>query len=653
MALQQKQLAASIQAVLLCTGIAASSIATAAEPEKSSSKAQGHSEKSADKDDMVEVRISLPDGRVITRYEPASKNRARRSIRTSSRATPNRRTSQSRFNIKSSRSSANSSQSNSAPGNNAPRSRSTRSVSPEAAPEDAPALLNTAPPQAQQRATGTNLAAVVDYSTQWPFVDVFKARRAWISGDTSTYTWNDNRPIEIDEDGWVTSLLPNQKAHTLMCREISGHYPAGRYVCLYEGEGTIQLKFDARVVSQSPGRIEFDVLEPSDSGIGLAITEVDPENYIRNIRVIMPGFEDTYEQQPFHPTFLDSLRSFSTIRFMDWQHTNNAEPHSWADRPEIADAGYAASGFGVPIEVMIQLCNELDVNPWFCMAHGFDDEYVDQFAQLVDQLLEPELTAYVEHSNEVWNGIFEQSRYAKDQANELDIPGNSLFEQSMRYHSQRSVEIFDIWDDHFSQDRLVRVMGGWHAVPHSTSTILNWNKAYQSTDAFAVAPYFGGSLGSGDDPNQTLTMTSDQVIDACLESIESRQQTTSSHIEFLSEHGIELVAYESGQHLVGVGGQWVNNADLTDLLIATNRNPRMYNAYMKDIKGWHDLGGGLMMAFSYCSRPSRYGSWGMLEHQTQPLSEAHKMRAHLDYRAKVDGKTSSTLTAAQPTRSPK
>ena len=38
-----------------------------------------------------------------------------------------------------------------------------------------------------------------------------------------------------------------------------------------------------------------------------------------------------------------------------------------------------------------------------------------------------------------------------------------------------------------------------------------------------------------------------------------------------------------------------------------------------------------MTAFASCGTPSRYGSWGILEYQNQPLSEAHKMRAWVDY----------------------
>jgi hypothetical protein len=41
------------------------------------------------------------------------------------------------------------------------------------------------------------------------------------------------------------------------------------------------------------------------------ITSTNPANPLRNLRVIMPGFEATHQRQPFHPWFLKSLERFS------------------------------------------------------------------------------------------------------------------------------------------------------------------------------------------------------------------------------------------------------------------------------------------------------------------------------------------------------
>jgi len=58
-----------------------------------------------------------------------------------------------------------------------------------------------------------------------------------------------------------------------------GSYPGGKYVVLYEGEGTIEYKFDARKdeAASTSGRDVIDV-NPSDKGIHLIITATDPNN---------------------------------------------------------------------------------------------------------------------------------------------------------------------------------------------------------------------------------------------------------------------------------------------------------------------------------------------------------------------------------------
>jgi hypothetical protein len=57
----------------------------------------------------------------------------------------------------------------------------------------------------------------------------------------------------------------------------------------------------------------------------------------------------------------------------------------------------------------------------------------------------------------------------------------------------------------------------------------------------------------------------------------------------------------------------------------------MYDLYQQHLRHWTAAGGGLYVAFSNVARPSKWGSWGTLEYQDQPLEEAHKFRAITDY----------------------
>src|SRR5581483_8613189 len=131
-------------------------------------------------------------------------------------------------------------------------------------------------------------------------------------------------------------------------------------------------------------------------------------------------------------------------------------------------------------------------HPWFCMPHRADDDFVRRFARLVHERLDPGLKVYVEYSNEVWNYQFGQTRYAQEQGTALKL-GNP---ENLRYYSQRSVEIFKIWESVFGRTkRLVRVLAAQAVNPWSSEQVLKWHDAYQHADALAIAPYFGNRFG--------------------------------------------------------------------------------------------------------------------------------------------------------------
>ena len=67
------------------------------------------------------------------------------------------------------------------------------------------------------------------------------------------------------------------------------------------------------------------------------------------------------------------------------------------------------------------------------------------------------LKVYIEYSNEVWNGSFEQHRYAEEQARKLGLgPKERPWEGAALFYGRRSVEIFRLWEEAFGgRERLV------------------------------------------------------------------------------------------------------------------------------------------------------------------------------------------------------
>ncbi len=475
---------------------------------------------------------------------------------------------------------------------------------------------------------GMNLGSVLYYSGEWAFVDVFKYAQFSTGGDSS---WDFADPNNLgapaeDPQGYPIGLKQGQVASVMTSREIpNGGYPGGRYVGFMEGKGRIYLGFDAQagyVEHNGVGtkRFEFDV-NPSGAGIVLRIMESDSNNHIRNIRLIMPGFEETFAQQPFHPLYLERLSPFQVIRFMDWQRTNDSININWADRTR-ADARSQGGKRGVSVEHMVQLANTLDIDPWFCMPHLATDDYIRQFATLVRDTLEPDQQIYIEFSNECWNYIFPQTWWVQEQADQLGI-------SARRFYAQRSANMFRIWEEVFGgSDRLVRVLGSQAANSGITGQIVNGLPDGAEADAIAIAPYFHVPR-LGEDP-AVRSFTVDQLIDSVIEDLDQQAIGWMRDTKQIAEQaGLRLIAYEGGQHFVATGAM-LNDDQVTSLLNEANRSPRMHDLYKSYFRAWNEISGDVFVAFSFVGPYSKWGSWGHLEYMTQPISEAPKFQALLE-----------------------
>ncbi|NEO66320.1 MAG: cellulose-binding protein, partial [Moorea sp. SIO4G2] len=372
----------------------------------------------------------------------------------------------------------------------------------------------------------------------------------------------------------------------------------------------------------------------------LTIIQTDPKgtgNYIRNIRVIPEPYIDSCESLIFNPDFIDKIKPYKVLRFMDWMVTNNSEQGQWHQRPKMADSTYFAQG--VPVEIMVALANQTGINPWFNMPHQATDEYVQNFAQYVKENLNPYSKVYVEFSNEVWNRRFQQSAYAIEQGKQ-EWPDSEARDRALGvdWYSQRTTEITQIWDNVFDTDkeRVIGVMSAQAANPAVAHRALQYAWASEvkthpeyGIDAIAIAPYFGGYIGRPDNAAEVESWTTDP--DGGLNKLFEEMTTggvlsngpfggtlrlacerITQHLELAKQHSLELITYEGGQHLVGVGST-VNNQAIANLLITANRDPRMGNVYREYLAIWKNLGLGLFVHYTDIGRPSKWGSWGALE----------------------------------------
>ena len=530
-------------------------------------------------------------------------------------------------------------------------------------PDDAAPV--TAPHEMQ---IGTNVEGVYDWMAGWTFTDAIKHSRDWISHEYNTttgeFTWHGQRPVAQDDRGWATQLDSwtnndgqeiQQWIGTLMFNEVgAGNYPAGIYRMEWDGEGTfadgdLSIEWDVNGIVEEGTMVggrhyaEIDV-NAAGAGLYLQIRNINPERPLENFNFWMPDYEGQSfvgqrdwtpdaEFSPFHPLFLERLAPFETLRFTQMLGTHEYEDGAaleWSDRREVTDARQVmvdSTARGMSVEYVIELANTLQTDIWVNMPHTATPDYVERFATLVRDTLDPALKINVEWSNEVWNALpwFPAYHWITDQLNSMGdgAPGRNEFIASQINQD------FNIWSSVFEdqQDRVVRVVAsavGWPEMTRELLTHLGDNY-----DAVSIAGYFAPDY---DERNFTAATTADEVLDVAFASIPTTLGFVQEHQELIEEfesslgREIPLVLYESGPHFDA--GETDFQAAFTQAFVS----PRIYDAERLLINGMHDLGVDAMYDYQYTQGVSdnAYGNFGSLAAQNQPVEDAHKYRALLE-----------------------
>ncbi len=502
----------------------------------------------------------------------------------------------------------------------------------------------------QASALGINTNEAMDINSSMPFIDLFKLSAPF----EESRPWLTKGKITYDKNGWPKDLHGGQAGTRFVSNLPANTIPAGLYTVLYKGEGKITYGVDAKLVSRTPGK-DIISLKPGKNGrisAYLIIKESNPRNHIRDIRVLMPGgicmgdafkrvkearecgdrkylsFEQHHEQLLFNPDYLDFMKDFKVIRFMNMSGITRNDLSHWAKRPTMSQATWGGKEGvrGVPLEVMVELANQVNADPWFNLPHKADDTFVRNYARYVRDNLKPALKPYIEYTNEAWNGIFSQAHYMKNMGMKQRLDKNKD-QAGYKFFSKRSVEIFKIWESVYGgTERIVRVMGAMTTNKRLSETLLSYQNAYLHTDALAIAPYFYidqkeiHGIRSIDSIFKKLVSPKNRY------SIPNILKSVKMQSEVAKKYKVSLVAYEGGQHLVAYKTHTVRDGPNRYLIFA-NKDKRMSELYYRFLKGWQQNGGELFVAFSAPRLYTWIGSWGIKEYITQPAHEAPKYQA--------------------------
>jgi len=462
---------------------------------------------------------------------------------------------------------------------------------------------------------GVGLGGIQDWSTQWPFLNIAKTARPWTAHRPGSGWGGIGAAAVKAASGPDGHLLRMPEGATHVTLIVLTELPAamtsaaGRYRLRWTGAGRPSIAMPN--VTYGNGEAWFDYTPRGSGSVMIDIREIDPADPIRIESIVHERHVALFDTgEVLNPEWIAVMRDMRVLRFMDWARTNNSTVARWADRAT-PDSYTWGDENGVPLEVQIEAANRVGADPWFNIPHLADDDYIRRHAELVKARLDKRLKAFVEYSNEVWNFIFAQARWADGEGKNL-WPNDA--EAWVRYYALRSTNMARIYREVFADapERLEMVLTmhtGWRGLEQA----ILYDK--QGTDhparyhdCYAVTGYFGYGLDATPWLDLGETEAMNRAFDALGREVEGLAATFAYHKAESDKAGLRMVMYEGGTHVLPA------NDRVAALYAKMHRDPRMGALYRRLLEIWRAAGGHEHCLFVAMFRHTLHGYWGMLEH---------------------------------------
>ncbi|MBM3150635.1 MAG: hypothetical protein FJZ96_00275 [Chloroflexi bacterium] len=297
-------------------------------------------------------------------------------------------------------------------------------TSPQTLASSAPSPMESQPVELSRFGLNAGVGAM-DYDPAEMFADVMKTFREVTAPDGVT-------AVAKDAKGWPLAD----------CRFLVWHgitRPVETYRLKFTGSAASITAIGAAIANiqydAGTNTTTADVL--LDGSNALYLTFTGASGGVKNVQLMMPGhnFGETWNH-----AFLAALAPVKVIRLMDFTATNWNHDVNWSERtqPDAATQqsyppGYGWQGKGIAWEYAIDLLNVTDKDGWINIPAEASDAYVASLINLIKNggngfaPLEAERKLYIEYSNEVWNGIFDQAQFNHERAvAEVNAGGSPL-----------------------------------------------------------------------------------------------------------------------------------------------------------------------------------------------------------------------------------
>jgi hypothetical protein len=474
-----------------------------------------------------------------------------------------------------------------------------------------------APPEAvptKPMQLGINVASSIYFGRERTFANLAFGAGAWrdpLAG------WGDMVAAKLTADGYPIEggVLP------IVVPQAVWQGKPTKITCTWTGSGAVRFDGDTRAggfghkgTFDWPGRVGDKL-----PAMMVAVTGIDPRKPFGNLDCREAGVRAA---GVFDQRLVDDLKRFSVLRFLDWSSANGNPAHvTWAGRTN-PDRLTQGGQDGIALEHAIDLANAANADAWFTIPLNADDDYMRRAATLVRDRLSPAHRAYFELSNETWNFSFGAAGQLLNEGMAAKLSSDKYTNNLLRY-AERSTGMFKILTEVFAPApaRLVRTINVQNGNAWATEQIMTFRDTAKWVDAVASAPYFGHDFFSG----PRATMTDLPTLFAELET--GRAQTIDQALQqkaMATRFGKRFIAYEGGQHVIAPAA----NAKTAE---AMQRSPLMYATYQRYLADWRTRVGDTLVLYAATGGISQYGSWGIREYPGQPLEQAPKWRAALEY----------------------
>ena len=359
---------------------------------------------------------------------------------------------------------------------------------------------------------------------------------------------------------------------------------------------------------------------------------------LQDIVLLQPGYNLTSKSN-ITDLMLTHLSRFSIIRFMVWLRINSNFEANWTDTTPLSWPIYYLPRHN-PWPTIPYIVNQINktVDIWINIPFNASDDYILHLARLIFNELNPKSNIYIEFSNEVWNGIFAQSKWNFAAANDSVLNDGDPYHfnydnctdpyfwgyRRTAYQIKRVADLFKtvFGDENVGPWKRVRpILAGQRIYLTIIKTGLDYLNAIYGPPSkilhgVAIASYF--DLGIY---NTWANLTTDQVIEGLNSTLQlllpeegwHHRAALGMHATYAAWYKIPVYGYEGGP----ATASGCPNCSLEAKTNAT-RDPRMTDLCITHLNGWYRFGFQTMNWFVAGANPvSRFGSWGLLEDMRQ------------------------------------